>query len=83
MAESDAEAAAAGLAARLGPALPAAATLLGPAPRFRLRGRHRRQLLVKSPDRAAAVRSVRDAVEAAVGARELRQVSVSVDVDPQ
>ncbi len=82
-AESDAEAAAAGLAARLGPALPAAATLLGPAPRFRLRGRNRRQLLVKSPDRAAAVRSVRDAVEAAVGARELRQVSVSVDVDPQ
>ena len=57
--------------------------LLGPAPLFRRRGRHRRRLLVKSTDRTAAVAAVRDAVSAAVAARLLREVSVSVDVDPQ
>jgi primosomal protein N' (replication factor Y) len=63
--------------------LPAGTELLGPAPRFRLRGRHRRQLLLKSEDRAGAVAAVRDAVERLAGGRELRGVSVSVDVDPQ
>jgi len=52
---------------------------LGPAPLFRLRGRERAQLLVKTQDRAGAV----EAVGAAVGALVLRDVSISVDVDPQ
>ena len=57
--------------------------LLGPAPRFRLRGRHRRQLLLKAEHRAGTVSAVRDAVEGLAKGRELRGVSVSVDVDPQ
>jgi primosomal protein N' (replication factor Y) (superfamily II helicase) len=63
--------------------LPAGTELLGPAPRFRLRGRHRRQLLLKAEHRAGAVTAVRDAVEGLAADRELRGVSVSVDVDPQ
>jgi primosomal protein N' (replication factor Y) (superfamily II helicase) len=78
-----ADEAARALAERLGPAIPASASLLGPAPRFRLRGRERRQLLVKSPDRAGAVAAVREAVDAAVRARELRGINTAVDVDPQ
>ncbi|HEX6115878.1 MAG TPA: primosomal protein N' [Solirubrobacterales bacterium] len=78
-----AERTAAALARTIEPALPAGATLLGPAPRFRLRGRERRQLLVKSENRADAVAAVRDAVEAAAAGRGLRGVSISVDVDPQ
>ena len=57
--------------------------LLGPAPLFRLRGRHRRRLLVKSERRQQAVEAVRDAVRTAVRDRALREVSISVDVDPQ
>jgi len=68
--------------ARLEALLPPDAELLGPAPRFRLRGRHRRQLMVKSPHRPAAVSAVREAVDAAAAARALRGVSLSVDVDP-
>jgi primosomal protein N' (replication factor Y) len=56
---------------------------LGPAPMFRLRGRHRRRLMIKTEDRRAASRAVRDAVAAAVGDRLLREVAVSIDVDPQ
>ena len=63
--------------------LPAGTELLGPAPRFRLRGRHRRQLLLKAEQRAGAVNAVRAAVEGLAAGRELRGVSVSVDVDPQ
>src|SRR5207247_3811474 len=47
----------------LRPELPGGTELLGPAPRFRLRGRHRRQLLLKSSERAASVAAVRAAVE--------------------
>ncbi len=59
--------------------------LLGPAPLFRLRGRHRRRLVLKSPaqQREATVAAVREAVEASAGSKSLREVSVSVDVDPQ
>ena len=64
-------------------ALPMAATLLGPAPRFRVRGRHRRQLLVKAPERDPAVDAVRGAVDDLAGSRDLRGVAISVDVDPQ
>jgi primosomal protein N' (replication factor Y) len=67
---------------RLEDMLPPSTGLLGPAPRFRLRGRHRRQLLLKALDRAATVTAVADAV-GALTARQLRGVSLSVDVDPQ
>jgi primosomal protein N' (replication factor Y) len=67
---------------RLESELPAGTQLLGPAPRFRLRGRHRRQLLIKAVDRTATVTAVGDAV-GALTARQLRGVSLSVDVDPQ
>ena len=63
--------------------LGAADDLLGPAPLFRLRGKHRRRLVIKSERRGDAVSAVRDAVASAVRDRSLRQVSISVDVDPQ
>ena len=68
---------------RISESLPDEITLLGPAPRFRLRGRHRRQLLLKAPERDPAVAVMRGAVDDLAGARELRGVAVSVDVDPQ
>jgi primosomal protein N' (replication factor Y) len=55
------------------------AQVLGPAPLFRLRGRERAQILIKSRERHPAVA----AVGAAVAAPTHREVSVSVDVDPQ
>jgi primosomal protein N' (replication factor Y) len=67
----------------LAPLLPEEASLLGPAPRFRVRGRHRRQLLVKATERQAAVSAARAAVEQVSAARRLRGVALSVDVDPQ
>jgi primosomal protein N' (replication factor Y) len=79
---SAAEAAAARVRDLLAPTLPEGATLLGPAPRFRLRGRHRRQLLVKAAERTRSVTAVREAVEAAARERVLRGVSISVDPDP-
>ncbi len=82
-AAAEAQAAAELLAKRLELSLETDAALLGPAPRFRLRGRHRRQLLVKSPRRAPAVAAVREAVETAASERILRTVALSVDVDPQ
>jgi primosomal protein N' (replication factor Y) len=63
--------------------LPAGAEALGPAPRLRLRGRHRRQLLIKSAEREPSVAAVREAVEAAVSGTSLRGVALAVDVDPQ
>jgi primosomal protein N' (replication factor Y) (superfamily II helicase) len=57
--------------------------LLGPAPLFRLRGKHRRRLLLKSGRRHETVTAVRDAVAAAVRDRTLRELAISVDVDPQ
>ena len=61
----------------------AATEILGPAPLFRLRGRERRQVVVKTTERAAAIRATAAAVEAAARDRALRDVSFSVDVDPQ
>jgi primosomal protein N' (replication factor Y) (superfamily II helicase) len=79
-------AAAAALRARIDRDAPGA-RLLGPAPLFRLKGRERAQLLVKAPaegpERMAAVRAVRSAVEAVSAAREHRGVAFAVDVDPQ
>jgi primosomal protein N' (replication factor Y) (superfamily II helicase) len=63
--------------------LDASVDLLGPAPLFRLRGKHRRRLLLKASERRPAVAAVRDAVAAAVRGRRLSEVAISVDVDPQ
>jgi primosomal protein N' (replication factor Y) len=57
--------------------------LLGPAPLFRLRGKHRRRLIIKSERRHETVTAVRDAVATAVRDRALRELAISVDVDPQ
>jgi primosomal protein N' (replication factor Y) len=54
--------------------------VLGPAPLFRLKGRERVQLVIKAADRTAAVRAVRQAVEAEHGRNG---VNFAVDVDPQ
>ncbi|MGZ8650184.1 MAG: replication restart helicase PriA, partial [Solirubrobacteraceae bacterium] len=78
-----AQAAADLIAERLSPELPPGAELLGPAPRFRVRGRNRRQLLLKAPEREPAVAAVRDAVDALIKRRDLRGAALSVDVDPQ
>ena len=57
--------------------------VLGPAPLFRLRGRERFQVVVKADARADAVRATGAAVDAAARDRAHRDVSFSVDVDPQ
>jgi primosomal protein N' (replication factor Y) (superfamily II helicase) len=75
--------AAAKLATVLRPALPEDTDLLGPAPMFRLRNRHRRRLLLKATDREATLAAVRDAVDHLAADRALRDVAISVDVDPQ
>jgi primosomal protein N' (replication factor Y) (superfamily II helicase) len=77
------EQAAAGLAGALAAVLPADAELLGPAPMFRVRNRYRRRLLTKAGDREATVAAVRDTVERLAADRSLREVAISVDVDPQ
>jgi len=77
------EEAAAALAAALRPRLPADTELLGPAPMFRVRGRHRRRLLLKASDRQGTLAAVRAAVEGLGADRALREVAISVDVDPQ
>ncbi len=59
------------------------ATVLGPAPLFRLRGRDRSQLVAKATDRAAAIRAVGSAVDAMAAVASRRRVSISVDVDPR
>jgi primosomal protein N' (replication factor Y) len=62
---------------------PADTTVLGPAPLFRLRGRARSQLLLKSTERRAAIDAVGAAVEEIGPGAAKRGVHVSVDVDPQ
>jgi primosomal protein N' (replication factor Y) len=62
---------------------PSSATVLGPAPLFKLRGKARSQLLIKTAERSAAVAAVREAVYGASRAAARRGVSISVDVDPQ
>jgi primosomal protein N' (replication factor Y) len=82
--EARVEEAAARVAAGLADCLPEGADLLGPAPMFRVRGRYRRRLLVKSEQREPAVAAVRFAVERLAGERTLsRHVAIGVDVDPQ
>ncbi len=62
---------------------PPGATVLGPAPMFRLRGRARSQIVIKATERAAAIRAAGEAVDAVARVASRRGVSVSVDVDPQ
>ena len=72
------------MAARLrGPIADSGATVLGPAPLFRLRGRSRSQLVIKCRDRLSTVRAVGAAVDACAADAARRGVSVSVDPDPQ
>jgi primosomal protein N' (replication factor Y) len=77
------ERAAAELAAALSAAIPSDTELLGPAPMFRVRNRHRRRLLLKAADRQATVDAVRGAVEGLAAERRFRDVAIGVDVDPQ
>jgi primosomal protein N' (replication factor Y) len=75
--------AAAELAHALAPALPDDTDLLGPAPMFRVRNRHRRRILLKASERDATVSAVRETVERLAANRALHEVAISVDVDPQ
>jgi primosomal protein N' (replication factor Y) len=72
------------LATRLhGLIVPSGATVLGPAPLFKLRGRSRSQLVIKCRDRLPTLRAVGGAVDACAADAVRRGVSVSVDPDPQ
>jgi primosomal protein N' (replication factor Y) len=57
--------------------------VLGPAPLFRLRGRERWQVVLKTAERSRAVDATGRAVDAAARERAHRAVAFSVDVDPQ
>ena len=71
------------LARAIRPALGSDAELLGPAPRFRRRGRFRRRLLIKSADPERDVLAVGAALERPEVTTALRGVTLAVDVDPQ
>ena len=58
-------------------------SVLGPASLFRLRGRERQVLVVKTAERRPAVHAVGEALRRVAAAREHAGVSFSVDVDPQ
>jgi primosomal protein N' (replication factor Y) (superfamily II helicase) len=81
--EGKLETAAGAIAAELREKLPRASELLGPAPMFRVRNRHRRRVLIKASDREGTVAAVRDVVERRAADRSLKDVAISVDVDPQ
>ncbi|MGE5408781.1 MAG: primosomal protein N', partial [Syntrophothermus sp.] len=80
--EARVDAVAAALAGEMRGSLPEGSELLGPAPMFRVRNRHRRRFLVKADDREGAIAAVRAAVEGGAAGRGLRDVAVGVDVDP-
>jgi primosomal protein N' (replication factor Y) (superfamily II helicase) len=81
--EARLEIAAAALAAELREALPEDCELLGPAPMFRVRNRHRRRILIKAFEHGETVAAVRRAVEGRAADRSLKEVAIGVDVDPQ
>jgi primosomal protein N' (replication factor Y) len=78
-----AQAAATAIRDRLKAQLGTDAAVLGPAALFRLRGRERRMLLIKTADRRASVSAIGAAVQRAARVRAHAGVSFSVDVDPQ
>jgi primosomal protein N' (replication factor Y) len=59
------------------------ARTLGPAPLFMLRNRARAQLQIRTHERAATIKEVGVAVDAVVADKAHKDVSISVDVDPQ
>ncbi|MGH2863923.1 MAG: replication restart helicase PriA [Solirubrobacteraceae bacterium] len=61
----------------------ALASVLGPASLFRLRGRERQVLVLKTAERRPAVHAVGEAVRRLAANRSHAGVSFSVDVDPQ
>ena len=75
--------AAVAVAADLRRSLPKGAELLGPAPMFRVRNRHRRRILIKAEERERTVAAVREVVEGRAADRSLKDVAIGVDVDPQ
>jgi primosomal protein N' (replication factor Y) len=81
--ETKLDEAATAVAAELRRALPDGSELLGPAPMFRVRNRHRRRILIKADDREGTVAAVREVVERRAGDRSLKDVAIGVDVDPQ
>ncbi len=81
--EARLETAATAIATELRGALPEGSELLGPAPMFRVRNRHRRRILIKASDREGTVAAVRDVVERRAADRSLREIAIGVDVDPQ
>ncbi len=81
--EGKVDEAAVAVTADLRRSLPKRSELLGPAPMFRVRNRHRRRILIKAEDRAGTVAAVREVVERRVGDRSLKDVAIGVDVDPQ
>ena len=81
--EAKLETAATTVAGELRAQLPGGSELLGPAPMFRVRNRHRRRILIKAEDREGTVDAVRAVVEARAADRSLKDVAIGVDVDPQ
>jgi primosomal protein N' (replication factor Y) len=77
------EQAASKLATTFAETLPHDTDLLGPAPMFRVRNKYRRRLLTKAEDREATVAAIGAAVERLAADRSLKDVAISVDVDPQ
>jgi primosomal protein N' (replication factor Y) len=81
--EARLETVATAVATELRKVLPEGSELLGPAPMFRVRNRHRRRILIKAADRGGTVAAVRGVVERRAADRSLREVAFGVDVDPQ
>jgi primosomal protein N' (replication factor Y) (superfamily II helicase) len=81
--EGRVETAATMVATELREKLPGDSDLLGPAPMFRVRNRHRRRILIKVQDREGSVAAIRDVVERRAADRSLKDVAIGVDVDPQ
>jgi primosomal protein N' (replication factor Y) len=77
------ESAATTVAGELREELPDGSDLLGPAPMFRVRNRHRRRILIKAEDREGTVAAVRAVVDRLASERSLKGVAIGVDVDPQ
>ena len=62
---------------------PPGATVLGPAPLFRVRGKARSQLVIKAAERDEAIAAAGAAVDRISKLAGRKRVSISVDVDPQ